>query len=144
MLLFNNKIVETHLPLFIKALMGAKEWKYYYGKAHPEQGHSQIRSQQTSTAQTPLSKWSVTTKYLSTSFIEGNWYFVATEMHLLFKKPQQTKQQHRQRLTLTWPQLVAWGQCVAVLAWVQHGHPQLHPVWWKSTVPWGQLAAPQC
>lgn len=48
MLLFNHKIVETHLPPFIKALIGAKELKYYYGKAHPEQGHGQMRSQQTS------------------------------------------------------------------------------------------------
>lgn len=47
MLVFNHKIVETHLPLFVKVLTGAKESKYYYGKAHPEQGHSQIRSQQT-------------------------------------------------------------------------------------------------
>lgn len=66
--------------------MGAKEWRYYYSKAHPEQGHRQIRSQQTSISTGTVIKMACNYEIFESFIYRRELIFLLSEMHLLFKK----------------------------------------------------------
>lgn len=66
--------------------MGAKEWRYYYSKAHPEQGHRQIRSEQTSISTGTVIKMACNYEIFERFIYRRELIFLLSEMHLLFKK----------------------------------------------------------
>lgn len=77
--------------------MGAKEWKYYYSKTHPEQGHRQIRSQQTS-----ISTGTVIEMACNYEIFE----------RFIYRREETMAQ--TESLTVTWPQPVPVGGCAGL------------------------------